>query len=93
MVYEMPSGNMEEVLEFFNVTSDYSLENIKGEELIKRYELPVSSARYNPDAYIKPLDIIKVFGEGGSLRHACVYLGNKKFAHSLGKDNEAWVED
>jgi len=47
----------------------YGYEN----EKIKRIEVDFNSARWNPDAHFKPLDIAMVFNN--EWVHACVYLG------------------
>ena len=56
---------------------------------VKRIELPYYSAKENPDDYIKPLDIVKIFirsssrsGRAPYMVHACIYLGNKKICHA-----------
>jgi len=43
-----------------------------GSEVVKRTELP-SDARYNPNKYIKPLDIVLIVNS--KMVHACIYLG------------------
>src|SRR5437764_5984432 len=60
---------------------------------VKRIEVPFSSAKSNPDAYFKPLDVVKIFIDDPKKRnegkkapymvHGCVYLGNRKVAHAL----------
>lgn len=57
---------------------------------VKRIEVDFYSAKSNPDAYFKPLDIVKIFtsrssstGTAPYMVHSCVYLGNRKVAHVL----------
>jgi hypothetical protein len=60
---------------------------------VKRIEVPFSSAKSNPDAYFKPLDIVKILVDNPKKRsegkkapymvHGCVYLGNRKVVHAL----------
>jgi hypothetical protein len=68
---------------------------------VKRIEVPFYSAKSNPDAYFKPLDIVKVFenlyrtGPAPYMVHGCLYLvGNKMVAHALGSGVkiESWDE-
>jgi len=134
IVYEMPSQQMEEVIQKFEVTDcngfRYDLERAKDRSWeiinkvrgdnpilydeskslttsyddgysssnfpsyydngeVKRIEVPFSSAKSNPDAYFKPLDIAKIFKyenkeKAPYMVHACVYLGNRKVAHAVG---------
>jgi len=60
---------------------------------VKRIEVPFYSAKDNPDAYFKPLDIVKIFkykdsrtGTAPYMVHGCVYLGNRKVVHALGSN-------
>jgi len=66
---------------------------------VKRIEVPFYSAKSNPDAYFKPLDIVKIFtyresrtGTAPYMVHGCVYLGNKQVAHAKA-DNKIEIED
>ena len=49
-----------------------------------------NSAKYNPDAYFKPLDIVMICKE--RMVHTCVYLGSRKICHALG-GNRVKIED
>lgn len=141
LVYEMPSQQMNEVIEKFGVTGYSSsgyrydlekakdraweiVEKVRGDNPIlfteplaitvryddnyyssnfpsyykdgevKRVEVPFSSAKSDPDAYFKPLDIVKILVDDPTKRaegkkapymvHGAVYLGNRKVAHALG---------
>lgn len=136
IVYEMPSQQMEEIIQKFGITGysgyQYDLDRAKNRAWeivgqakgdnpilftepsalninykdnyysinfpsyykdgeVKRIEVPFYSAKNNPDAYFKPLDIVKIFEDRSSYRtgtapymvHSCVYLGNRKMAHVL----------
>ena len=61
-------------------SSNYPM-NFRG-DVVKRIELP-SDARYNPDKYVKPLDIVLVVNR--KMVHACIYLGDKNVCHVLGE--------
>jgi len=67
--------------------SKFKSENNEGE--VRRIEVPFYSAKSDPDAYFKPLDIAKIFkeytgkkGERRYMVHACVYLGNRQICHA-----------
>src|SRR5437764_9534917 len=89
ILYKEPSGievSYDDNYSSSNFPSYYSKD---GE--VKRIEVPFSSAKSNPDAYLKPLDIVKIFtykesrtGTAPYMVHGCVYLGNRKVAHALG---------
>src|SRR3954451_11389943 len=56
---------------------------------ILRVELPFREAKDDPDAYIKPLDIVKIFekrlygsGLAPYMVHSCIYLGSRKICHA-----------
>jgi len=50
--------------------------------LVDRIELPTNLS--DLDEYIKPLDIMKVYGKvrGRTMVHSGIYLGNGKVAHA-----------
>lgn len=70
---------------YFNDDFPSKFEN----EEVERKSLDINSAKNNPDAHIKPLDIIKHLkkrphrrGRINYIVHACIYLGNKKICHA-----------
>jgi hypothetical protein len=76
--YETPGGNFE--IKADNIWSYLA----PAFPFTEKINLPFQSAKNNPDAYIKPLDIVRVGKSkwGGGV-HTCIYLGNKKVAHNL----------
>ena len=58
-------------------------------DVVKRIELP-SDARYNPDEYIKPLDIVLEINR--KMVHSCVYLGDKNVCHVIAPSGNAIVK-
>jgi hypothetical protein len=57
---------------------------------VQRTEVPFSSAKSNPDAYFKPLDIAKILsqytnseGQRTYMVHGCIYLGNSKICQAF----------
>jgi hypothetical protein len=71
-----------------SITVDYNNTNYDSssypmtfrDDVVKRIELP-SDAKYNPDKYIKPLDIVLEVNR--RMVHSCIYLGDKNVCHVL----------
>jgi hypothetical protein len=58
-------------------------------EVIKRFELP-NEAKYNPNQYIKPLDIVLAINR--NMVHSCVYLGDKHICHVVAPGGKGVVK-
>ena len=79
------------------VTVDYDNKNYDSSSypmtfkggVVERIKLP-SDAKYNPDKYIKPLDIVLEVNR--KMVHSCIYLGDKNVCHVIAPNRNAVVK-